>query len=120
MLLLYKKLDTNLEYLNFFQNIITEGFFLSIILIIIGFFGLLINQKSFLILMMSIEIMFLGLILNFIFISKIFNEPLGIINSLFIITLAAAESALGLSLIIILYYFYKNINPNIIQKLRFN
>jgi NADH:ubiquinone oxidoreductase subunit K len=95
-----------------FKNIIAQGVFFSTFLITIGLFGLLINKNSFLIIMMSLELALLGLTLNFSFISLLFKQPSGQIVALFIISLAAIESAVGLSLIIAFNHFFKTININ--------
>jgi NADH:ubiquinone oxidoreductase subunit K len=102
----------NLLVNTLYKNIITQGEFLSTILITIGLFGLLINKNSFLIVMMSLELALLGLILNFSFVSLLFKQPSGQVVALFIISMAAIESAIGLSLIIAFNHFFKTININ--------
>jgi NADH-quinone oxidoreductase subunit K len=96
--------------------LITQGFFFSTILITTGLFGLMINKNSFLIVMMSLELALIGLILNFSLISLVIKQPSGQIVALFIITMAAMESAVGLSLIIVFNHFFKTINITKIGK----
>jgi NADH:ubiquinone oxidoreductase subunit K len=95
-----------------YKNIITQGIFFSTLLITIGLFGLLVNKNSFLIVMMSLELALLGLILNFSFVSLLFKHPSGQVVALFIISMAAIESAVGLSLIIAFNHFFKTIKIN--------
>ena len=75
----------------------------STTLFFIGFLGLVINKYNLLINMMSIEIMLLGLVCCFGIYSQFTENFLGQIFSLFILSIAAAESAVGLGLLIISY-----------------
>jgi len=61
---------------------------------------------------MCIELMLLGLNLNFILFSVYLDDLYGEIFSFFILTIAAAESAIGLAIIIIYYRIRGNINTN--------
>lgn len=82
------------EYLLLIKNNIIAGF----ILILAGLFGILKNNSKFLILLMCLEIILLGVNLSFINISAFLNDFNGQIFALFILTIAAAESAIGLAL----------------------
>jgi NADH-quinone oxidoreductase subunit K len=64
---------------------------------------MVINRRNILILLMCIEMMLLSLNLNFIVFSVYLDDLYGQIFSLFILTVAAAESAIGLAIIIIYY-----------------
>ena len=75
----------------------------NFLLFIIGLTGMVINRRNILILIMCIEMMILSLNLNFIVFSIYFDDLYGQIFSLFILTVAAAESAIGLAIIIIYY-----------------
>lgn len=75
----------------------------NFLLFIIGLTGMVINRRNILILIMCIEMMLLSLNLNFIVFSIYFDDLYGQIFSLFILTVAAAESAIGLAIIIIYY-----------------
>jgi NADH-quinone oxidoreductase subunit K len=72
----------------------------SFILFIIGLVGIIWNKKNFLVLILCIEIMFFSISLNFIFFSIYLYSILGQIFSLLIVTSAAAETAVGLSLLV--------------------
>ena len=78
---------------------LTANFFLFII----SMLGIVLNRQSLLITLMSIELVLLSLNLNFIVFSIYLDDIYGQLFSLFILTVAAAESAIGLA-IIILYY----------------
>jgi NADH-quinone oxidoreductase subunit K len=66
----------------------------------IGMFGILVNRQNILVVFMCIEVMLLGVNLNFILISVHLDDLYGQIFSLFILTVAAAESAVGLAILI--------------------
>lgn len=75
----------------------------NIFLFFIGLFGIVFNRKSVLLILMCIELILLSVNLNFICFSVYLDDFYGQIFSLFILTIAAAESAIGLA-ILILYY----------------
>jgi len=73
------------------------------IIFIICLIGILFNFKNFLIILMSIEVMLLSLNLNFIFFSVFLHDLYGQIFSLFILTVAASESGVGLGVLIVYF-----------------
>ncbi len=73
----------------------------------IGVLGLVLNRKNVLITLMSIELMLLAINLNFIIFSIYLDDSTGYVFVLFILTIAAAESAIGLAILTI-YYRLKN------------
>ena len=77
---------------------------ITIILFFIGMLGLVLNRKNILITIMSIEIMLLSVNLNFVIFSVYLDDVVGYIFVLFILTIAATESSIGLS---ILSAYYK-------------
>jgi NADH-quinone oxidoreductase subunit K len=68
-----------------------------------GLVGVLANKTNLLLLLISLEIMFLGLNLNFIIFSYIINDLLGQLIALFILSIIGAESAIGLAILITYY-----------------
>jgi NADH-quinone oxidoreductase subunit K len=78
-----------------------------IILFLIGVLGLVLNRKNILIILMSIELMLLSVNLNFIIFSIYLDDIIGQIFVLFILTIAATESAIGLAILSV-YYKLKN------------
>jgi NADH-quinone oxidoreductase subunit K len=89
--------------------ILNINYILSIVitLFLIGVLGLVLNRKNILITLMSIELMLLAINLNFIIFSIYLDDTAGYVFVLFILTIAAAESAIGLAILTI-YYRLKN------------
>jgi NADH-quinone oxidoreductase subunit K len=81
----------------------------------IGVLGLVLNRKNILIIIMSIELMLLSVNLNFIIFSIYLDDILGQLFVIFILTIAATESAIGLA---ILSSYYKVKNTIIIDKIK--
>ena len=75
----------------------------SLILFIIGLVGFILNRKNVILILISIEIMLLSITLIFLINSIAYNDNLGQLAALFIIALAGAESAIGLSILIVYY-----------------
>lgn len=78
-------------------------------LFLLGIWGIFLNRKNILIMVMSIELMLLSVNILFIFFSIQLDDVFGQILSLFILTVAAAESAIGLALLVIYYRVRGNI-----------
>ena len=75
------------------------------VLFVIGIFGLFLNRKNIIILLMSIELMLLSVNINLVAFSSFLNDLVGQIFTLFVLTVAAAEAAIGL---VILVSFFRN------------
>ena len=88
---------------------------LTTILFTIGAIGLVLNRKNILIIIMSIELMLLAVNLNFIVFSIYLDDVLGQLFVLFILTVAATESSIGLA---ILSVYYKVKNTILIEKIK--
>jgi len=73
------------------------------ILFVISIAGIFINRRNILILLMSIELMLLAVNINFIAFSSYLNDIQGQIFVFFILTVAAAEAAIGLAILVIHY-----------------
>jgi len=82
---------------------VTHGLIFSTILFVISVAGIIINRRNILILLMSIELMLLAVNLNFLFFSVALDDVLGQVFALFSLTVAAAESAIGLALLVVYY-----------------
>jgi len=93
--------------------------FLSTLLFIIGILGLVLNRKNILIIIISIEIALLAVNLNFIVFSVYLDDVLGQLFVLFILTVAAAESAIGLAILIAYYRVKGNINVEKAKTVKF-
>lgn len=72
-------------------------------LFIIGLSGIFLNRKNILIMLMSIELMLLAVNFNFILFSVALDDLMGQLFCLFVLTVAAAESAIGLAILVIYY-----------------
>jgi NADH-quinone oxidoreductase subunit K len=79
------------------------------LLYIIGVVGLVLNRKNMLIIIMAIELMLLAINLNFIIFSIYLDDILGQMFVLFILTVAATESSIGLAILIVYYRITKTI-----------
>ena len=74
-------------------------------LFVIGIFGLFLNRKNVIILLMSIELMLLAVNINLVAFSSFLGDLVGQVFTLFVLTVAAAEAAIGLA---ILVSFFRN------------
>jgi NADH-quinone oxidoreductase subunit K len=77
---------------------------LSTILFCIGISGIFMNRSNIIMLLMSIEIMLLAVNINFVAFSAYLNDLVGQLFSIFILTVAGAEAAIGLAILVL----YKN------------
>ena len=75
------------------------------IIFTIGVFGIFLNRKNVIIILMSIELMLLSVNINFVAFSSYLNDVSGQIMSILILTVAAAESAIGLAILVV---FFRN------------
>lgn len=75
----------------------------SFLLFLISVLGIFLNQKNILIMLMSLEIMFLSISFNLIFLSVYLDDIMGQIFALLILTVAAAESSIGLAILVVYY-----------------
>ncbi len=90
----------------------------STLIFIIGMLGIAFNRKNLIILLMSIELMLLGISLNFIAFSIFLEDPKGQLYAMLILTLAAAESAIGLAILVVYYRISNTISLDTIKYLR--
>ncbi|MFT6219514.1 MAG: NADH-quinone oxidoreductase subunit K [Myxococcota bacterium] len=75
--------------------------FLSSALFCIGLSGMFINRKNIISLLMSLEIMLLGININFVAFSSYLGDLVGQIFAIFVLTIAGAEAAIGLAILVI-------------------
>ena len=83
------------------------GHYLTVaaILFTLGVFGIFLNRKNVIVILMSVELILLAVNLNFVAFSAHLNDLQGQIFALMILTVAAAEAAIGLAILVI---FYRN------------
>lgn len=89
---------------------------LTCIVFFIGLIGIVLNRKNILIIIMSIELLLLAVNLNFAAFSIYLDDIVGQIFVLFILTIAAAESAIGLAIITVFYRLKNSIELEPIKK----
>ena len=73
----------------------------------IGVFGIFLNRKNIIIILMSIELILLAVNINFVAFSSFLHDLVGQVFALFVLTVAAAEAAIGLA-ILVLYFRNRN------------
>lgn len=88
---------------------LTEFLIFAAILFSFGMAGIIINRKNIISLLMSIELMLLAVNTNFIAFSYFLNNTVGQVFVFFILTVAAAEAAIGLAIMVILFRNRKTI-----------
>ena len=99
---------------------ITLAHFLTLaaILFCIAIAGIFINRKNVIVLLMAIELMLLAVNMNFIAFSRFLGDVSGQIFVFFILTVAAAESAIGLAILVVLFRNRATINVAEIDSLK--
>ena len=91
---------------------------LGAILFAISVVGIFLNRKNIIVLLMAIELMLLAVNMNFVAFSHFLNDPAGQIFVFFILTVAAAESAIGLAILVVLFRNLNTINVEDLDKLK--
>ena len=91
---------------------------LAALLFLIGVVGIFLNRKNIIILLMAIELMLLAVNMNFIAFSYYLGDIAGQIFVFFILTVAAAEAAIGLAIIIIVFRNNRSIDVEDINRLK--
>lgn len=88
---------------------LSEFLIFAAILFALGMAGIVINRKNIITLLMSIELMLLGVNTNFIAFSYFRGDVVGQVFVFFILTVAAAEAAIGLAIMVLLFRHKKTI-----------
>jgi len=89
---------------------LSDYLIVSAILFCISLAGIFLNRKNVIILLMSIELMLLAVNINFVAFSAFLNDIAGQVFVFFILTVAAAEAAIGLAILVVLYRSKQSIN----------
>ena len=76
---------------------------LAAVLFTIGIFGIFLNRKNVIIILMSVELMLLAVNINLIAFSVFLNDLVGQIFAMFVLTVAAGEAAIGLAIIVVYF-----------------
>jgi NADH-quinone oxidoreductase subunit K len=97
---------------------LTHYLVLAAILFAIAVIGIFLNRKNVIILLMAIELMLLGVNLNFIAFSHFLGDTAGQVFVFFILTVAAAESAIGLAILVVLFRNIATIHVEDLDRLK--
>ena len=81
------------------------GHYLTVgaILFVLGVFGIFLNRKNIIVILMAIELILLAVNLNFVAFSSYLHDLTGQIFAMFVLTVAAAEAAIGLAILVIYF-----------------
>ena len=90
----------------------------SAIIFVIGIIGIFLNRKNVIIILMSIELILLSVNINLVSFSIYLQDLVGQVFTMFILTVAAAEAAIGLAIIVIYYKNKGSINVQQISSLK--
>ncbi|HFE37430.1 MAG TPA: NADH-quinone oxidoreductase subunit NuoK [Gammaproteobacteria bacterium] len=91
---------------------------LGAILFCISMAGIFLNRKNIIIILMSIELMLLAVNMNFVAFSHYLGDTAGQIFVFFILTVAAAEAAIGLAILVVLFRNRRTINVDDLDTLK--
>ncbi len=91
---------------------------LGAIMFCLSMAGIFLNRKNVLILLMSIELMLLSVNMNFIAFSHFMGDTAGQVFVFFILTVAAAESAIGLAILVVLFRNRQTINVDDLDSMK--
>ena len=99
---------------------LTLGHFLSLggILFALSVVGIFLNRRNLIVLLMAIELMLLAVNLNFVAFSHYLGDAAGQIFVFFILTVAAAESAIGLAILVVMFRNLDTINVEDLDSLK--
>jgi NADH-quinone oxidoreductase subunit K len=81
------------------------GHFLAVgaVLFVLGVFGILLNRKNVIVILMSVELMLLAVNLNFVAFSAHLGDLTGQVFTMMVLTVAAAEAAIGLAIVVVYF-----------------
>lgn len=97
---------------------LSEILFLSAILFGLGVAGIFINRKNLIVLLMCIELILLAVNTNFVAFAHFLNDSAGDIFVFFILTVAAAEAAIGLGILVVIFRKMDTINIEDLDNLK--
>lgn len=84
----------------------------------LGVFGIFLNRKNLIVILMSIELMLLAVNINFVSFSAFMGDMAGQVFTMFILTVAAAEAAIGLAILVLFFRNRGNIAVEELSELR--
>lgn len=98
--------------------VLSDYLILAALLFSLAVAGIFLNRKNIIILLMCIELMLLAVNLNFIAFSHFSSDPAGQVFVFFILTVAAAEAAIGLAILVLLFRNLSTINVADLDRLK--
>jgi NADH-quinone oxidoreductase subunit K len=104
--------------LSYLQVTILDLTTMCFLLFAIGIYGIINVRNNIILVLISIELMFLSMNISFIFLSLYLDDLTGQVFSLFILTVAAAESAIGLAILVVCYRLRKTTALNTVNFLK--
>nr|VFK53726.1 MAG: NADH-quinone oxidoreductase subunit K [Candidatus Kentron sp. TC] len=97
---------------------LSDFLMLGAVMFCISMAGIFLNRKNILILLMCIELMLLSVNLNFVAFSHYLQDISGQVFVFFILTVAAAEAAIGLAILVVLFRNRRTINVNALDAMK--
>jgi NADH-quinone oxidoreductase subunit K len=91
---------------------------LGAVLFAISVVGIFLNRKNLIVLLMAIELMLLAVNMNFVAFSSYYGDAAGQVFVFFILTVAAAESAIGLAILVVLFRNLRSIHVDDLDSLK--
>ena len=90
----------------------------SAILFTLGIFGIILNRKNLIVIMMSIELMLLAVNVNLVAFSSFLGDLVGQVFTMLVLTVAAAEAAIGLAIVVVFYRNRRSIEVEDINEMK--
>ncbi len=90
----------------------------SAILLTLGVFGIFLNRRNIIVMLMSIELILLAANINFVAFSAALHDLVGQVFALFVLTVAAAEAAVGLAILVVFYRNRGSIAPEDLNSMK--
>ena len=90
----------------------------SAILFTLGIFGIFLNRKNLIVIMMSIELMLLAVNINLVAFSSFLGDLVGQVFTMLVLTVAAAEAAIGLAIVVVFYRNRRSIEVEDINQMK--
>jgi NADH-quinone oxidoreductase subunit K len=88
------------------------------ILFTIGVFGIFLNRKNVIVILMSIELILLSVNINFVAFSAFLHDLVGQVFAMFVLTVAAAEAAIGLAILVVYFRNRGNIAVSDVNQMK--
>ena len=97
---------------------LTHYLFLAAIIFTIGVIGIFLNKKNVIVILMSVELILIAVNINLVSFSVYLNDIVGQVFTMFVLTVAAAEAAIGLAILVVFFRNKGTINVEDINSLK--